>query len=669
MKITLNWLKDYVDAGLPQEELLERLSAAGLNIEDRRSLGDDLYVELEVTSNRPDCLSLIGVAREVSALSGKPLVIPTVEYKTSGVKVEDVASVDVLDAGLCPRYTARVIKGVKVGPSPAWMRKRLEAIGLRAVNNIADITNYVLMECGQPLHAFDYDRLNERRIVVRRAKAGETITAIDRKEYELKDDMLVIADAARPVAVAGVMGGLDTEVGDSTTNVLLESAYFEPVSIRRTSRALKLASDSSFRFERGVDWKGVDWASRRAASLMAEISGGEVLESVIDVQGEKPPVVKTSMRFSRLPVILGIDVPADEAVRILKALQFRILSRDAERVEVEVPSHRHDVEREIDLIEEVARHFGYDKFDVEKPISIAVTLPSKEDSIEEEVREMLVANGCNEVVTVPFVGDDPAGRACFWDAEEPLVVRNPVNKREGLLRRSLLPCFLRVKRHNQNHGVADISIFELSRVFLPKRGRKLPEEKRVVGILRDGDFADLKGILESLFAGLHVGERVTYRSSESAVFSQGAVITCGEAVLGQVGMVSDRMVVDYDLRGRPAYAEIDFKALVKEVADVVRYVPLPRFPAVERDLSVIIDAGVPWGKIRECVEGAGIETLREVRFVDLYSGEHLPEGKKSIAFRMIFRREDGTLTGEEATGAVETILERLKTEFKAELRS
>ena len=669
MKITLNWLKDYVDAGMPQEELLGRLSAVGLNIEDTRPLGDDLYVELEVTSNRPDCLSLIGIAREVGTLSGKPVKIPAVQYKTSGAGVRDAASVEVLDLELCPRYTARVIKGVRVGPSPDWLRRRIEAIGLRAVNIIADITNYVLMECGQPLHAFDYDRLNEGRIVVRRAKAGETITAIDRKKYELKDDMLVIADAARPVAVAGVMGGLDTEVGDGTTTILLESAYFDPLSVRRTSRALKLASDSSFRFERGVDREYVDWASRRAASLMAEMAGGEVLEGVIDVQGERPPVVKTSMRFSRLSVILGVEVPADEAVRILEALQFRVLSRDGEKVEVEVPSHRRDVEREIDLIEEVARHFGYDRFGVEKPISIAVTPPSREHDVEERVREILAANGCNEVVTVPFVGDSAAGRACFWEAGDSLVVRNPVNKREGLLRRSLLPCFLQVKRHNWNHGTPEVSIFELTRVFLPTEDRKLPVEKQVVGVLTDGDLLNMKGILESLFDGLHMRGRATYRPSDNPVFSQGAIITGEEGVLGQLGVVSENVLAEYDLGGGPAYAEIDFNALVRETVDVVQYAPLPRFPSVERDLSIVVDADVTWGGVEECVRSSGVGTLRDVRFVDLYAGRQLPKGKRSFAFRMIYRNDEGTLTGDEVAQAQELIMQRLKETFRAELRS
>ena len=697
MKITLNWLKEYVNHGMRREPLLARLSDIGLPIEETRPVGGDTYVDVEVASNRPDCLSLIGIAREVSAFSGKPLKTPKVDCKTSKEKVTRATSVETRDLQLCPRYTARVIRGVKIAPSPARLRARLEAIGLRPVNNVVDITNFVLMECGQPLHAFDYDRLIEKRIVVRRAKPGETITAIDQKKYELKDDMLVIADAARAVALAGVMGGYDTEVSGTTKNILLESAYFDPVSIRRTSRALKLSSDSSFRFERGVDWDAVDWASRRAAALIAEIAGGEILDGVIDVQGAKPPVVKTHLRFARLPVILGVDVPTDKAVRILKSLNFKTLSRTAGKIRVEVPSYRRYVEREIDLIEEIARHFGYDKFDIEKPMSIAITRPEKEHEVEDRVREILVGNGCSEVITVPFVGDSPAGRACVWQAEGPLAIRNPMNKELGFMRLSLLPCFLQVKQHNYNHGVPVISIFEISKVFLPHPGKSiscgtaapgcdsigsrsntpeggraphdLPEEKQVIGVLTDGDFPDLKGILESIFRALKTWDRVAFTPSDSALFEHGAAMSCDGITLGQAGVVSEKLLAEFDLRGKPAYAEIDFAALVKAAAGVVKYKSLPKFPAVERDLCVVLDASVPWDKVENSVAWSGVQILDNVELIDVYSGKQLPEGKKSFAFRITYRSDDGTLTSEEVAAAQDFIIARLKESFGAELRT
>jgi len=673
MKITLNWLKEYVAHGIPREALLAKLSNVGLPIEESRPVGDDTFVDVEVTSNRPDCLSLIGIAREVSAFSGKPLKTPKVDCKTSKEKVAAATSVETRDLKLCPRYTARVVRGVKVGPSPAWLAARLDAIGLRPVNNVVDITNFVLMECGQPLHAFDFDKLVEKRIVVRRAKAGETITAIDQKKYELKDDMLVIADAARAVAVAGVMGGFDTEVSDSTKNILLESAYFDPLSIRRTSKALKLSSDSSFRFERGVDWDTVDWASRRAAALIAEIAGGEVLGGVIDVKGKKPPVVRTSLRFARLPVILGVDVPKDKAVRILKSLNFKILSRTAQKIRVEVPPYRRDVEREIDLIEEVARHYGYDKFDIEKPMSIAVTQPAKEHEVEDRVSEILVGCGCSEVVTVPFVPAPAqstyAGWASVWGGKIPFPVRNPINKEESYMRTSLLPCFLQVKRHNENHGVAAISIFEISKIFLDNPNGPLPEEKQVVGILTDGDFFELKGILETLFAALKTWNRVVFEPVESLFFDLGAKMTSDNMLIGWICRISEQTATQFDLRTRPCYAEIDFAALVKAAADVAKYKPLPKFPSVERDLCIVLNADIPWDKVENCVAWSGIQILENVELIDVYSGKQLPAGKKSFAFRITYRSDDGTLTSEEVASAQDFIINRLKESFAAELRS
>jgi len=669
MKITLNWLNDYVDHGLPQDSLLARLSNVGLPIEDSKPIGDDTYVDVEITSNRPDCLSLIGIAREVAAFTGKPLKPPKVDYRASKEKVAAATSVETKDLQLCPRYTARIIRGVKIAPSPAWLASRLEAIGLRPVNNVVDITNFVLMECGQPLHAFDFDKLREKRIIVRRAIAGETITAIDQKKHELTADMLVIADASRAVAVAGVMGGFDTEVSNSTKTILLESAFFDPASIRRASKALKLSSDSSFRFERGVDWDTVEWASRRAAALIAEIAGGEILDGVIDIQGAKPPVVKTSLRFARLPFILGRDLPRDEAIRILQSLNFKIHGITPEKIDIEVPPYRRDIEREIDLIEEIARHYGYDKFDIERLMSIAVTRPTKEHEIEDRVREILAGCGLSEVVTVPFVPDSPAGRASLWDAADSLAIRNPMNKELGLMRRSLLPCFLNVKRHNEAHGTPAIAIFEITRIFLPHHGAKLPEEKQVVALLADGDFLELKGILQALFTALKTWDRVAFAPIDTPLFQHAAAMTCDEIPLGQIGVISENIAREFDLRSRPAYAEIDFAALVKAAADTVKYKPLPRFPSVERDLCIVLDAGIPWDKVENLVAWSGIQILDNVQLIDVYSGKQLPAGKKSFAFRVTYRSDDSTLTSDQVASAQDFIITRLKESFNAELRT
>ena len=375
MKVSWEWLREYVVLDVSPEAFLDRLTMAGLNIETQTQVGDDRAIDIEVTSNRPDCLGHIGIAREASVLFGKPLKVPDANVKTSAKKTAEATSVVVDCPDLCPQYTARVIRGVKIGPSPAWLRKRLETVGLPSINNVADVTNYVLMECGQPLHAFDFDRLHGKRIVVRRAEAGEKLIAINQKTYELQPGMCVIADADRPVALGGVMGGLETEIGPTAKNVLIEAANFAPVSIRNTARKLILHSDASYRFERGIDTAQLDWASRRCCQLILELAGGELLDEPvfagIPIDASRPTI---RLRFARIGRVLGIEVPADEAVRILTSLGIKPQGTPTrESGEFVPPTWRRDITREIDLIEEVARIYGYDKIPQDVPVPLAVS--------------------------------------------------------------------------------------------------------------------------------------------------------------------------------------------------------------------------------------------------------------------------------------------------------
>ncbi len=670
MKVSLDWLRQYCPADLPRKSLLEKFSMIGLNVEDTVESGGDLIIELEVTSNRGDCLSHIGVSRELSAATGIPLQLPPLEYKADRQNAADVASVEVLDGELCPRYTARIIRDVTITESPDWLKKRIESIGLRPVNNVVDITNFVLMECGQPLHAFDLDKLKEKRIVVRRARKGEIIVAIDGTKCELNEEMLIIADAFRPVAIAGVMGGLDTEVSASTRNILLESADFDAVNVRRTARALGLESDSSLRFGRGVAWDGVDWASRRAAALMAEIAGGKILDGVIDVQMKEHVPAKVRMRFARIPVILGVDVPSDEAVGILESLGFEVVERANEWVEVTVPSHRsRDVSREIDLIEEVARHFGYDKLDIEKPIAVTVTQPRKRDTVEDIIKSALVTKGYCETLTIPFTGNSPIAAASMWDAAEPLTLRNPVNREQALMRRSMLPSLLSTAAYNENRGASDLRLFEISKIFLPSGGEELPEEKEVLALLAEQDFAELKGGVETILQRLRV-EGARFEPAQHPGLDEGptADIFCGERKLGVIGMISRDAVDFYDLRRKYCFAELDFLALVEAAFDRPQFSPLPRFPAVERDLAIIIDEDVKWRDVKEAVFAADAASLRSVEFIDLYRGRQLPAGKKSFAFRLVYRSDEETLTGDNVAAAQKKVLKHLEKKVGAKLR-
>jgi len=386
MKISCNWLKDYCKHDLSAEKLAEGLTNAGLVVDTINPVEDDFCLEVEVTSNRPDCLGFVGVAREVATIVHGKLDIPDVDYDTTDENINDITSVTIEDNELCRRYTARVIKDVKIGPSPEWLQRKISSIGLRPVNNIVDITNYVLMESGQPLHAFDFDKLSENRIVVRKAKKNETMEAIDGSKCVLSDEMLVIADSQKPVAIAGIMGGKETEVSGTTTNILLESAFFDPRSVRRASRKLSLMSDSSYRFERRVDPECVDWASRRATKMILEIAGGQAVEGVIDQNHLEDNKVSVSLKMSRLNGLLGLQIEKDTAKVILENLQFKINSETEDGFSVDVPSFRGDVYREVDLIEEVARIHGYDKIPVKNSIGVKLSQDNRFDKITEKTK-------------------------------------------------------------------------------------------------------------------------------------------------------------------------------------------------------------------------------------------------------------------------------------------
>src|SRR5487761_182946 len=403
MLVSWNWLNEYVALDLPAADLERRLMMAGLNHESTRPIGDDLAIDLEITSNRPDCLGHIGVAREAAVLFDRPLKLPVAAPREARAQVADLTQVALECPDLCYRYTARVVRGAKVGPSPAWLSRRLATIGLAAINNVADITNYVLMECGQPLHAFDFSKLAGRRIVVREGRPGETLLAIDHKTYSTGPGVCVIADAEKPVGIGGVMGGAESEVTRATTELLIESAQFAPLSIRDTARRLNLHSDASYRFERGLDPAGVDWASRRACELILELGGGELAAGAIDVGRSPPPREPVVLRLSQLPRVLGIDVPSGEVRRILEALGHAVQSASEGRIEVVPPSWRRDLGREIDLIEEVARIHGYEAIPENVSVPMAPSLPRKQDRVLPRVRQVLTALGYDEAMTLSAV--------------------------------------------------------------------------------------------------------------------------------------------------------------------------------------------------------------------------------------------------------------------------
>lgn len=646
MKVSIEWLRQYVEIDIEHEQLAERLSDAGFNLEEIIRHGDDVVLDLEVTSNRPDCLGHIGVAREIAVLLNKPLTLPEPQPVESGQHAGEMCTVRIDDTNLCDVYTARIIENVHVGPSPDWLVRRLEAVGLRSVSNVVDVTNYVMMEACQPLHAFDYDKLHDHAIIVRRAAKGETITAIDGSTHQLDDANLVIADSSRPVAVAGVMGGLDTEVSDSTTTILLESASFAPLSIRHTARKLNLHSPSSYRFERGVNVHGVNWASMRAAELLAQVCGGTCAAGVVGVlpSAHKPATVP--LRIDRIRHVTGIDVPKKQAGTILQRLGFTIVDDTGEQIEVAVPAHRRDVTREIDLIEEVARIVGFGTIAVEPVIRIEAVPASKLEIVTAQVGQALNACGYHEAMCVSFVDENDA--TLFADDSDGQVLRvQDANRRaNNALRTSTLPSLLRSRLVNQNAGVDRSDLFEISRVFAGRSGAI--NEQRRLGLLCCGEFRELRGAIEEVFDVLHSEQPLIFEPDERPWYEPdiSATIRLADRQIGHAGCITRQIAERFDLREAVCMAEIDFEAIMAIPVQPTAFDELPRFPAIDRDLSLIVDEAIRWGQIRQSIDSQNIPELEDVRFKELFRGRQVPEGKKSLFMSLRYRSDAGSLTHE-----------------------
>jgi phenylalanyl-tRNA synthetase beta chain len=671
MIVSWNWLTDYLRLDMPVEALTERLALSGLNRESVDDVGGDIAIDLEVTSNRPDCLGHLGVAREIAVLYERALRIPDPGPPVDGQPVESQTSVAVEDQALCPRFTARVVRGVKVGESPWWLRKRLETIGVRPISNIVDVTNYVMFECGQPLHAYDLPRLAEERLIVRRAGRGETLTAINNRIYELKPDMLVIADAARPVGLGGVMGGLDTEIEPGTTEVLIEAAQFDAASVRRTSRALGLFSPSSFRFERPLDPEMTEWASRRCAELILKVAGGKLHPGVIDTRRGGPARPAIVLRLAQFERVLGIAIDRAVAVRILKALGLALLSEDAASLTFQPPSWRSDLEREIDLIEEVARIHGYHHVPENQAVALTSAPRGARERVESAARQILTGAGFNEAVTLSIVEDHVAAPIAPGPAASPLRVDHSSRKKETALRQSLVPSLLAARAFNEAHGQPDASLFEIANVYLPAAGKALPEEPTRLALVSGLDFRGIKGVVEALLDGLHTGGSLVARPVRIPLFVDGtaAELLVDSIHLGYLGEIGQATCSVFELKEQCAAAEIEFDVLLNRANLVAQLRALPPYPAVGRDLSLVVARGLQWGDLREVVVGAAGETLEAVSYLDTFRGGNLPETEQSVHFNMVFRHPERTLTGEEVERAVKAVTQACEARFQAKLRA
>jgi len=716
MDISYNWLRELAELSLPPRELALRLTMAGLAVDAVHEKGDDFVLEFDLTSNRPDCLSHLGIAREAAALAGVSLRLPATDVTNAAGRTEEFASVTIEDAALCPRYAARVVRGVKIAPSPEWLARRLQAIGQRPINNVADITNFVLHEMGQPLHAFDLATLSESRIVVRRARAGEKIKTLDGVVRELDEQMLVIADASRAVAVAGVMGGEETEISGATVDVLIESAYFDPQSVRRTSKALGLQTEASYRFERGVDYEGVRRAQDRCVALICEIAGGTATVDAIDVYPTKiePPVVR--LRPRRVKELTGLVVNAGESERILESLGFEsqepdgvFSSNDAPASEGETgelsfkaPTWRRDVSIEEDLVEEIARLVGYDNIGEALPPSPVAGEYLAGDRRRRAARQVLTASGFDEAISFSFVDEAAAldetdagvgaGESRFElvpglqkvEGEGAFVrLSNPIIEGARLMRPTLLPGLLESVRNNFNHAARDVRLFETGRVFASGgEGETRPNEVEAFALVLTGealdegratgralDLFDIKGALEAATDAMRIGAlEFTNASVRHLREGQSARVSLGGAAVGTLGRLSEELAARYKFRQPVFVAEVNLTALLASGERPARYTPLTRFPSVVRDVSFVAPRAAAYGDMKRAILSLGIEECREVLLVDVYEGTGVPEGKRSITLRVEYRADERTLRDEEVDAMHARVVAALEGEFGAQLR-
>ncbi|MFZ6017255.1 MAG: phenylalanine--tRNA ligase subunit beta [Nitrospirota bacterium] len=676
MRVPYEWLKEFVDINATPAEVAERLTMLGFEVETMESLKDDTIFEINVTPNRPDCLSILGIAREVSVAFKVPLRIPACDIKGE-LPLSDF-SVEILNHELCNRYAGRVIKDVKISDSPEWIETRLEKCGIRSINNVVDITNYVLLEFGHPLHAFDADTINGRKIRVGTPDSIKfqvpnskfqiiKIKTLDGVEREIAGDSLLIWDAVNPIAIAGVMGGLETEVNDFTRNIFLESAYFEPFSVRRTSKRLNFMSESSYRFERGADIELLEKALNRAALMIKEIAGGTIHE-MIDVYPVKYITEPVEIKYERINRILGTELSNADMLEILK--RFGIIAEDKEDFFIVYPpAYRRDIKRDSDVAEEIARSYGYDRIPSRIPRSpLSLGRLNKKMTNTILIREAIRKAGFTEVINYSFMSPSSLDMITIPEADRRrnvIVINNPLRQEESLLRTTLIPALIENFKYNIDRGIKDIRFFEMSKVF-EDIGKPLPlEELRLGGIFyRDKTpslwkedtqgFFITKGVLESMFKELKTDEYSFSPSSELFLHKgQACNIYVAGSYVGYLGVLSPEIVERLDLKKqRPEIVvfELNLDLLLTLIPDSIKYTQIPKYPYVERDIAIIVDETLSASEIKEIIKIFPSELIEEVSIFDSYKGGNIPEGKKSLAFNIRYRSKDRTLRDDEVEG-------------------
>lgn len=646
---------------------------------------DDWAMEINVTPNRPDCLSVVGIAREAAALTRRALKPPKAAVKETGKRVGDMVAVEVVDYELCPRYAGRIVSGVKIKESPDWLKRRLTNVGMRPINNVVDVTNYVMLEMGQPLHAFDFDLIADQKIVVRAAEEGEKFTTLDGTERVLPAGTLLITDGARPIALAGVMGGSNSEVSERTVNIFIESAYFAPAGIRRAAKKLGMHTEASHRFERGTDPEGVIPALDRAAERIVSIAGGKVAAGRVDVYPRPVVMPEVAVRPGRVGGILGVDLDKKEMADILGRLQIKVREEGKNALRVTPPTFRPDLEREIDMVEEIARVHGYGKIKSSLPLyAMAPGLPDRARESVLKAKEAMYHAGYTEVVNYSFMNPQEFDRLGLPEDDcrrKAVLLRNPLTVEQSVMRTTLVPGLIGNLAWNLSRGVRGLKIFELSKVFL-SGGPGLPNEPlRLSGLAvgqpgvsfwdrREVDFFDVKGVVEMLLDSLGITGAVFSAVVDAPLLHPGkaAWVMVGGREAGFVGQAHPDMMAHYDIPVDTYIFELDLEALIEVEGVGPSYRPLPKYPAVLRDVAVIVPEEVTSFSVQKVIESLRLDLVEDVRLFDYYAGKPVPEGKKSLAYTITYRSLDRTLTDEEVNALHLAIVDALRVKLGAQIR-
>lgn len=665
---------DYPGADVDGIMILQEQYQLGTPLRDILGLTDTVF-EIEIGANRPDCLSILGIARECAASLKKEIQLPDLTCSEGDGSIDDYVSVDVKDKDLCERYMARAVKNVKIGPSPKWLHDRLISAGVRSINNIVDITNFVMLETGQPMHAFDYENIRGNKIVVRRALGGEKIITLDGKVRSLKDDMLMICDAEGAIGIAGVMGGENSEIKDTTTTVIFESAKFMQGNIRRTSRGLGLPTEAAMRFSKGIDTVGCKTALDRALHLVELLGAGEIVSGEVDILAADISPRQVTVCANKINQRLGTSLEPNNMADLLRRVFIKTSVQDNNLV-CDIPSFRNDITLEEDISEEVARMFGYDNIPSVKMIGEVIRgmVPSEEKSID-RIKSILVGLGCYECVTYSFAAMSELDKLGLHDDDKlrrAVKIINPLGDEQGYLRTSPVPDILKVVANNINKKVLQVRLFETGRVFLPTADTKdLPEEHKYVCIAMcgDEDFLSLKGVVENLLDGFGI-KNVKLAPDGPVYYHPGrkANIYAGGEKIGKLGEIHPDVANAFGINKRVYVAELNLHEIIGASDDKKKYEVLPKFPAAERDLALIVDNSVPAGVVLECIEKNAGQYFESAALFDVYTGDQLEEGKKSLAFSIVFRAKDRTLRDEEANEARDVIVLEADRQFGAKIR-